>query len=138
MIEISNFKVIIDANKRKRKKKRKYNKMRYTKLIELVPNNMFGYDEKHKSFDDTSIEKLNYRYTIIIILSFSYLVTEKQINGARKNIQCFVPAHLHLSNGAYTDYINEYCYMSVNYYIPHNEKIVRKNIRSLGKIGKNY
>jgi hypothetical protein len=104
--------------------------MRYTKLIELIPSNMFGLDTKYKSFDDTLIEKLNYRYTIIILLSFSYLVTEKQINGARKNIQCFVPAHLHLSNGAYTDYINEYCFMSINYYIPHNEKFVKNNFWS--------
>ena len=100
--------------------------MRYTKLIELIPNNTFGHDDMLKSFDDTSIEKLNYRYTVVLLLSFSYLVTSKQINGARKNIQCFVPAHLHLSNDAYTDFINEYCYLSVTYYIPHNEKLVRQ------------
>jgi hypothetical protein len=98
--------------------------MRYTKLFELIPNNTFGYDDKFKSFDDTFIEKLNYRYTVAVLLTFSYLVTSKQINGARKNIECFVPANLHLNNVGYTDYINEYCYLSLTYYIPHNEGLL--------------
>ena len=101
--------------------------MRYTKLIELIPSDTFGYDSKYKSFDDTLIEKLNYRYTVVLLLALSYLVTSKQINGARKNIQCFVPAHLHLNNTVYTDYINEYCYLSLTYYTPYNEKIVRSS-----------
>lgn len=103
--------------------------MRYTKLIELIPNEKFGLDDKSNSYDDTIIEKLNYRFTVVILLACSYLLTAKQINGSRKNIECFVPAHLHLHNVSYTNYINEYCYLSLTYYIPHDENLVSSKKR---------
>jgi hypothetical protein len=89
------------------------------KFIIVSKSFRYGCDEKIQSYDDTLLEKLNYRYTVAIIFAMAYLVVVRQVGGAKTNIKCFVPAHLY----KYSYYINEYCFMSTTYYFPFDEKL---------------
>lgn len=79
----------------------------------LLPTYHFGFDNKIKSLDDTFIDKLNYRYSVFLILACAFLLTHIQTNGAQANIHCLAPPYFTRNNA---DYLNEYCYLMLHVY----------------------
>jgi hypothetical protein len=106
---------------------------KFTLFKSLLKSYSYGIDDKIQSFDDTFAEKLNYRYTVAFLFAMAYLVTTKQIHGASTNVTCFVPAHLK----KYSAYINEYCFLSVTYYVPFDEKLL-PHMRSIESVNKEH
>ncbi|XP_013415367.1 uncharacterized protein LOC106177207 [Lingula anatina] len=68
--------------------------------------------------DDDFYDRLSHRYTSIILLVFTVLVSTKQYVG--DPIVCWVPA---VFTGAHEDYANNICWISNTYYMPFEERI---------------
>ena len=73
----------------------------------------------HGRQDDDVIDRLNHRFTPIILLTFLFLVSEKQFFGADR-IWCWTPAHFSDYHEFYTF---EYCWVKGTYYVPFEERL---------------
>jgi hypothetical protein len=93
---------------------------KFTLFKFLFKTYYYGIDDKIQSYDDTFLEKLNYRYTVALLFAIAYLVIVKQTHGASTNVVCFVPAHLK----KYSEFINEYCFLSKTYYLSFDKKLL--------------
>lgn len=67
----------------------------------------FGVARKHsKHNDDLFVDRLNHKYTVVIILTFTVVVTATQYFG--HPIHCWVPGHF---TGNYATYANDIWYL---------------------------
>ncbi|KAI0983548.1 hypothetical protein GJ496_011786 [Pomphorhynchus laevis] len=69
----------------------------------------------HMQRDDDMIDKVNRRYSFIILLLFTVIVSTKQYVG--DPIACWTPAQF---TGAHVEYANCICWVSNSYYINQN------------------
>ena len=71
--------------------------------------------ERH---DDDFVDRLNHRYTVLIIVVFAIAVTTVQYIG--KPITCWAPKHF---TGSHIKYTTSFCWVKNTYYVPFSEKI---------------
>lgn len=71
--------------------------------------------------DDDSTDKLNHRYTVVMLLIFAAVVSTKQYVG--DPITCWVPAHF---SGNWASYANSYCWIKSTYYLPFTEDVPKE------------
>ena len=71
-------------------------------------------------YDDDFTDRLNSRFTVAIIVSFSVLVGLTQIVGTA--ITCWAPVHF---TGSHKKYTNSFCWVRNTYYLPWDERIPR-------------
>lgn len=82
-------------------------------LASRIPTMVFG----AKSDDDFS-DRLNYRYTVALLIFFSIILTTRQYGS--EVIKCWVPAHF-TSN--YEQYVSQICWITNTYHFEANENI---------------
>lgn len=70
-------------------------------------------------YDDDSIDRLNYMYTVFIIAVFSAVIAAKQYVG--KPIQCWVPAEFDKGKG-WEKYAESYCFVENTYFLQPTEE----------------
>ncbi|CAF1001131.1 unnamed protein product [Adineta steineri] len=68
--------------------------------------------------DDSTGDRLSYRYTCAILIAFTLIVSNREFN--KKRIQCWVPAFF---TGNYEDYTNNVCWVRNTYYLDDNKEI---------------
>ncbi|CAF1333578.1 unnamed protein product [Adineta steineri] len=68
--------------------------------------------------DDDGFDKLNYKYTVGLLVLFAVLTASKQFDDDR--IECWNRANF---IKAYVQYTNEICYISSTYYVDRNQSI---------------
>lgn len=68
--------------------------------------------DRSSSCDDF-VDRLNRKYTVILILIFVTVLTSKQYIG--EPLACFCPAHF---TGAHVEYTNNICWISKAFYVP--------------------
>lgn len=83
-------------------------------VVTRVPLLMFGVERN----DDDPADRMNYKYTVAILVIFALLVTNRQFG--QKQIHCWVPAYFTRN---YEDYINDICWVSNTYFVAHNERL---------------
>lgn len=83
-------------------------------LITLVPTVLLS---SLKSDDDV-FDKINYKYTVAILVLFATLTATKQFDDDR--IECWNRANF---IKAYVQYTNQICYISSTYYVDRNKTI---------------
>lgn len=69
--------------------------------------------------DDDRIDRLNYRWTVVMLVLSAGLVTA-QTYVMSERINCWVPAHF---KGAWESYVNDYCWIRNTYYLPWDEHV---------------
>lgn len=75
-------------------------------------------NKRSKHNDDLFIDRLNHRYTVVIIIIFAAVVTLSQYGG--KPIKCWVPGHF---TGIYGEYADNICWVSSTYNVPIHEDL---------------
>ncbi|CAF0970141.1 unnamed protein product, partial [Didymodactylos carnosus] len=83
-------------------------------MVTRLPTLVFGASR----CDDSFADRLSYKYTVLMLVVFAIIVTNKQFGT--KHIQCWVPAQFTKN---YEDYVNDICWVSNTYYIPLDEKV---------------
>lgn len=78
-------------------------------------------DTKIRNDDDFS-DRLNYRYTAVILIVFAIVVSTKQYVG--EPIQCWVPAHF---TGNHEEYANNFCWIRNTYYLPYEDYVPKEH-----------
>jgi len=68
--------------------------------------------------DDDYVDRLSRQYTVVILVSFAFLVSTKQFVG--KPISCWCPAQF---TDSHREYANTICWVSNTYYIPMDDTI---------------
>ncbi|RNA21593.1 innexin unc-9-like isoform X6 [Brachionus plicatilis] len=68
--------------------------------------------DRNDSCDDF-VDRLNRKYTVVIILAFVTILTSKQYIG--EPLACFCPAHF---TGAHVEYTNNICWISRSFFVP--------------------
>ncbi|CAF1099168.1 unnamed protein product [Rotaria sordida] len=86
-------------------------------LLKGIPS-LAGQNQAPQADPDDFVDRLNYRYTVILLNVFSALVTNRQFSS--KQIQCWVPA---MFTSGYEDYTNHICYITNTYYVNQTQKI---------------
>ncbi|CAF1059365.1 unnamed protein product [Didymodactylos carnosus] len=86
-------------------------------LLKGIPS-LAGQGTTQNADPDDFVDRLNYRYTVIILNVFSAIVTNRQFSS--KQIQCWVPA---IFTSGYEDYTNHICYIQNTYYVNQTQKI---------------
>ena len=69
--------------------------------------------------DDDFVDRLNHRTTMLMLLVFAFLVSEKQFFGP-DNISCWVPAHF---SDNHEEYTKDYCWVKNTYFIPFSDDL---------------
>jgi innexin len=72
----------------------------------------------NSAVDDDFSDRLNYKYTVGILVMFGFVVTNKHFG--HKQIQCWVPAYFTKN---FEDYTNLICWITNTYYIPHDKEL---------------
>ena len=67
---------------------------------------------------DSFTDRLNCRYTTLVLGIFAILVTTKHYVG--DPISCWCPAHF---TDSHVDYTNKVCWVTNNYFLPFDEEI---------------
>ena len=80
---------------------------------------VFGW--QHKKGDDV-FDRLNNRYTVLILTFFTGIVSFYHITG--EPISCWAPNHFTSAHAVYT---NSFCWVNDTYYLPFEERIPRDN-----------
>lgn len=70
-----------------------------------------------KRFDGDQFDRLNHRYTTLMLIFASLLVGGKQL--VSEKIQCYTPSQM---NPQQTAYVNNYCYVADTYYVSERGK----------------
>ncbi|CAF2348797.1 unnamed protein product [Rotaria sp. Silwood2] len=83
-------------------------------LITLVPTVLLSTLRS----DDDGFDKMNYKYTVALLVLFSTITATKQFDDDR--IECWSRANF---IKPYVDYTNQICYISSTYYIDRNKTI---------------
>ena len=68
--------------------------------------------------DDDFADRLNSRYTPLILIVFTLLATIQQL--VRNPITCWAPVHF---TNSHTNYANQYCWIRNTYYLPFDDNI---------------
>lgn len=84
---------------------------------------LFQFIISHSKCDycDDFVDRLNRKYTVVIILTFVTVLTSKQYIG--EPLACFCPAHF---TGAHVEYTNNICWISKSFFVPF-ETVSSKN-----------
>ena len=100
--------------------------------VSRLPFSVLG---PHRS-DTCTVDRLNYKYTVIILVIFSIIVSNKQFSS--DHIACWVPGHFTRS---YEVYSNNICWVSNTYYVAPAETLPleenKKKTRVVKVINKN-
>ncbi|XP_063710590.1 innexin unc-9-like isoform X3 [Symsagittifera roscoffensis] len=72
--------------------------------------------------DGDFVDRLNHRYTPIVLIVFAILTTTKQYVG--EPIQCWAPNHF---SHAWIEYTNHICWVSNTYFLPLNTPYIRQD-----------
>lgn len=72
--------------------------------------------------DDDFIDRLSRRYSVVLLMLFTVVVSTKQYVG--DPISCWVPAQF---TGSHVEYTNYICWISNTYYLPWKEKVPGPN-----------
>jgi hypothetical protein len=72
----------------------------------------FVYRDRYSLCDDF-VDRLNRKYTVILLLVFVTILSSKQYIG--EPLACFAPAHF---TGAHVEYTNNICWISKAFYVP--------------------
>jgi hypothetical protein len=83
-------------------------------IITLVPTVLLS---SLRSDDDT-FDKINYKYTVALLVLFATITATKQFDDDR--IECWNRANF---GKAYITYTNQICYISSTYYVDKNRTI---------------
>jgi hypothetical protein len=83
-------------------------------IVTRLPSLVFGASR----CDDSFADRLSYKYTVLMLVLFAIIVTNKQFGT--KHIQCWVPAQFTKN---YEEYVNDICWVSNTYYIPLDQKV---------------
>ncbi|CAF0715290.1 unnamed protein product [Brachionus calyciflorus] len=75
------------------------------------------------SSDDDFSDRLNYRYTVGLLVLFSIILTSRQYSS--EVIKCWVPAHF-TSN--YEQYVSQICWITNTYYFDLDQKIPKSEV----------
>lgn len=104
-------------------------------LLKGIPS-LAGQNQAPQADPDDFVDRLNYRYTVILLNVFSAIVTNRQFSS--KQIQCkkdngrsrsaslsllatgWVPA---MFTSGYEDYTNHICYITNTYYVNQTQRI---------------
>jgi hypothetical protein len=107
-------------------------------LLKGIPS-LAGQNQAPQADPDDFVDRLNYRYTVILLNVFSAIVTNRQFSS--KQIQCknkktkkknfffsnFFNVHLGwvpaMFTSGYEDYTNHICYIANTYYVNQTQKI---------------
>jgi hypothetical protein len=68
--------------------------------------------------DDDTCDKMNYKYTVALLVLFATITATKQFDDDR--IECWNRANF---MKAYVQYTNQICYISSTYYVDKNKTI---------------
>ena len=68
--------------------------------------------------DDDFVDRVNSRYTVIVLVVFAIVVSMHQYVGTP--ITCWAPVHF---TGSHTKYANSYCWVRNTYYLPWENNI---------------
>ena len=71
--------------------------------------------------DDDTADKMSHRYTVILLIVFTVVVSTKQYVG--DPINCWVPAHF---TGNHEEYANSYCWIKNTYFLPFEDYIPKR------------
>ena len=82
--------------------------------VSRLPFSVLG---PHRS-DTCTVDRLNYKYTVIVLVIFSIIVSNKQFSS--DHIACWVPGHFTRS---YEVYSNNICWVSNTYYVAAAETL---------------
>ncbi|CAF3547391.1 unnamed protein product [Adineta steineri] len=80
-------------------------------MASLLKDALEQVGQLHKT-DDDLIDRLNHRFTVILLVIFSAFVSTKQFIG--EPISCWTPAHF---SGAQIGYTNSICWLKGTYYL---------------------
>jgi hypothetical protein len=69
-------------------------------------------------YQEDSIDRLNYHYTVYLLLAFAITLSAKQYVG--EPIQCWVPAEF---TGGWEQYTENYCFIENTYFLRFDENI---------------
>lgn len=72
--------------------------------------------------DDDFIDRLSRRYSVVLLMLFTVVVSTKQYVG--DPISCWVPAQF---TGSHVEYTNYICWISNTYYLPWKDKVPGPN-----------
>ena len=70
--------------------------------------------------DDDYVDRLSRQYTVILLITFAFIVSTKQFVGSP--IACWCPAQF---TASHREYANNICWVSNTYYLPMDEMIPR-------------
>ncbi|CAF0710188.1 unnamed protein product [Brachionus calyciflorus] len=76
-------------------------------LVQIIVNH-----DRSDSCDDF-VDRLNRKYTVVLIIAFVTILTSKQYIG--EPLACFCPAHF---TGAHVEYTNNICWISTSFFVP--------------------
>lgn len=71
--------------------------------------------------DDDFADRLNFRYTTAMLVTFSILITSKQYVG--QPIQCWTPEHF---SKTHIQYAKDFCWIRNTYFLPYQSDIPRE------------
>jgi hypothetical protein len=80
-------------------------------IFEFLADFVINYD-RHSSCDDF-VDRLNRKYTVILLLVFVSIICSKQYIG--DPLSCFCPAHF---TGSHVEYTNNICWITNSFYVP--------------------
>ncbi|CAF2409616.1 unnamed protein product [Rotaria sp. Silwood2] len=97
--------------------------------VSRLPFSVLG---PHRS-DTCTVDRLNYKYTVIILVIFSIIVSNKQFSS--DHIACWVPGHFTRS---YEVYSNNICWVSNTYYVATAETLPLDENKKKTRVVKYY
>ncbi|CAF0765923.1 unnamed protein product [Didymodactylos carnosus] len=97
--------------------------------VSRLPFSVLG---PHRS-DTCTVDRLNYKYTVILLVIFSIVVSNKQFSS--DHIACWVPGHFTRS---YEVYSNNICWVSNTYYVQETETLPLDETKKKERVVKYY
>src|SRR5579883_2953117 len=91
-------------------------------LFETIQNFLISQDRSNSC--DDFVDRLNRKYTVILLVIFVTVLNSKQYIG--EPLSCFCPAHF---TGAHVEYTNNICMISRSFYISMDRSYLRPQMQ---------